>query len=166
MDVLFMDLDGVLLLANEQGHEVVSKQAVQLINELTRRTELELAIISDRRNNTAPDELFSMLRSIGLGNPKITLCQPGVSFVEAVQDRLRASNPAHFAVLDDTPARYEGAKVYHPHAFETVELCEKLVVPSNRYGLLPEGMHKLCELFGVPSFVTVTTLQEASDDEL
>jgi len=162
--LLMLDIDGVLMLADEAGVARISPVAVSLLNEVIERTGAEVAIISDRRNTTAPVELFQMLRDAGLKACALTICKPAVSFAEAAADMIHTADPDVFVIVDDDASRYEGAVALHRGV--EVPLSMVVVQPANRFGLLPNSMPELCDKLFTPRFCEPAVLVESADEDL
>lgn len=137
MNHIYLDLDGVVLLEDDRRNTVISRTAVELLQVLRRDVQAEIWIISSRRNTTPWPQLCIDLDAAGIGGVH---CAPlRHAQAQAVRLLLHEHKPEQWIIIDDDPHRYTGQP----------DLQARLVVPSNRFGLLEQGYHQARRLFGL-----------------
>ena len=154
--LIFIDLDGVILLGKENGESYADPTCVALLNQLISACDvLQVWVISERRNTTSNADLFTLLEAAGVEH--VTGIAPrhipqSVAIARIVQHMGADS----WVVIDDDATRYEQAPA----------VLEHLVLTTNRHGLTASGVVRACAILGVPSPVSVPELQTCDDANL
>lgn len=155
---IYLDLDGVIWLADETGQTAVSSEAVRLLNKLSATWQAAVIVVSSRRNSIPAPTLVDMLKSQGIerlaygDHAHIPLRW---SQKDAITFHL-TQEPGEFLIIDDTEARY----------LQAPGLRKRLVVPSNRFGFNVRAYKQACELCAVDFDETDDSLVVATDAEL
>lgn len=157
--LIFIDLDGVILLGKENGESYVDPTCVELLNQLTSAADVEIWpqvwVISERRNKESHADLFTML--IAAGVMRVTgIAARHIPQSVAVVRIVQHMGADSWVVIDDDATRYEQAPA----------VLEHLVLTTNRHGLTASGVVRACAILGVPSPVSVPELQTCDDANL
>lgn len=153
--LIFIDLDGVILLGKENGESYVDPTCVELLNQLTSAADvLQVWVISERRNATSNADLFTLLEAAGVKH--VTGIAPRHIPQSVAIARIVQQLDADWVVLDDDATRYAQAPA----------VLEHLVLTTNRHGLTASGVVRACAILGVPSPVSVPELQTCDDANL
>ncbi len=155
---IYLDLDGVLWLADSSNNSYVSTEAVRLVNLLSAQWNAVLVLVSSRRNTIPWPQLLDTLRSQGLEQLAVEeAMRVPLRWAQgdAIEHHLEQA-PGEFVVIDDDEKRY----LAYP------QLRRRLVVPSNRHGFNAACYEKACALCNLAPAVQADRLVEPADDEL